>query len=122
LAVLLLFGGTARAEEKEPSAVVAIGPEGELGFPGGRFSIGPSASVEFSVIENWLEIEIGGGTLFGRGQKEWEADVLFKKPFTLSDTVEHGWRWTLMELRHRRDREDRRHPSIARCCLGRTSK
>ena len=88
LAVLLLFGGTARAEEKEPSAVAAIGPEGELGFPGGRFSIGPSASVEFSVIKDWLEIEIGGGTLFNRGQKEWEADVLFKKPFTLSNTVE----------------------------------
>jgi len=37
LAVLLLFGGTAKAEEKEPSAVVAIGPEGEWGFPGSRF-------------------------------------------------------------------------------------
>jgi hypothetical protein len=89
LAVLSLFGGTAKAEEKkEPSAVVAIGPEGEWGFPGSRFSIGPSASVEFSIIEDWLEIEIGGGTLFSRGQKEWEADVLFKKPFTLSDAVE----------------------------------
>ena len=62
--------------------------KGEWGFPGGRFSIGPSASVEFSVIKDWLEIEIGGGTLFSRGQKEWEADVLFKKPFTLSNTVE----------------------------------
>ena len=85
---LLLFAGTANAEEKEPSAVLAIGPEGEWGFPGSSFSIGPSASVEFSVIKNWLEIEIGGGTMFRRGQKEWEADVLFKKPFTLSNTVE----------------------------------
>jgi hypothetical protein len=87
-AVLLLVGGTAKAEEKEPSAVVAIGPEGEWSFPGNRFSIGPSASVEFSVIKDWLEVEIGGGTLFSRGQKEWEADVLFKKPFTLSDKIE----------------------------------
>jgi hypothetical protein len=90
LAVLLLFGGTAKAEEKEPSAVVAIGPEGERGFPGSRFSIGPSASVEFSVIKDWLEIEIGGGALFSRGQKEWEVDALFKKPFTLSNTV-NSW-------------------------------
>jgi hypothetical protein len=87
LALLFLFGGMAKAEEKEPSAV-AIGPEGEWGFPGNRFSIGPSASVEFSVIKDWLEIEIGGGPLFSRGQKEWEADVLFKKQFTLSKTVE----------------------------------
>jgi hypothetical protein len=29
LAVLLLFGGTAKVEEKEPAAVVAIGPEGD---------------------------------------------------------------------------------------------
>ena len=38
--------------------------------------------------EVWLEIEIGGGTLFRKGQTEWEADVLLKKPFTLSSTVE----------------------------------
>jgi hypothetical protein len=88
LAALLLFGGTAKAEEKEPSAVVAIGPEGEWTFPGNRFSIGPSASVEFGVIKEWLEIEIGGATLFSRAQKEWDADILFKKPFTLSNTVE----------------------------------
>jgi hypothetical protein len=36
LAVLLLFGGTAKAEEKEPSAVVAIDLEGEGIFPVAR--------------------------------------------------------------------------------------
>jgi hypothetical protein len=85
---LLLVGGMARGEEKEPSAVVAIGPEGEWAFPGSVFSVGPSASIEFSVIKEWLEIEIGGGSLFRRGRTEWEGDVLFKKPFTLSSTVE----------------------------------
>ena len=88
LAALLLFLGTAQAEEKEPFAVVAIGPEGEWAFPGSTFSIGPSASIEFGVIKDWLEIEIGGGTLFRRSRTEWEADVLFKEPFTLSDSVE----------------------------------
>src|SRR5207245_5062201 len=51
-------------------------------------SLGPSASVEFSLIKEWLEIEIGGGPLFRKGRTEWEADVLFKKPFTLSNTAE----------------------------------
>ena len=40
------------------------------------------------MIKEWLEIEIGGGTLFRRAQTEWEAEVLLKKPFTLSSTVE----------------------------------
>ena len=59
------------AEEKEPSAVVAIGPVAEWTFPGGTTSLGPSASVEFTVIKEWLEIEIGGDTLFRKGQTEW---------------------------------------------------
>jgi hypothetical protein len=88
LIALLPVSGTAQPEEREPSAVVAIGPEGEWSIPGSTSGFGPSASVEFSVIKDWLEIEIGGGTLFRRSQTEWEADVLFKKPFTLSNTAE----------------------------------
>jgi hypothetical protein len=76
------------AEEKEPSAVVAIGPESEWTFPGGTASLGPSASIEFTVIKEWLEIEIGGDTLSRKAQTEWETDILFKKPFTLSSTAE----------------------------------
>jgi hypothetical protein len=78
----------AQAEDKEPTAVVALGPAGEWAFPGGKSSLGPSASVEFSVIKDWLEIEVGGASLFRRGRTGWETDVLFKKPFTLSNTVE----------------------------------
>jgi hypothetical protein len=39
-------------------------------------------------------------TLFGGGQAEWNTDLLFKKPFTLSDKVEFmvgvgpGWTFT----------------------------
>lgn len=35
-----------------------------------------------------LELEGGVTTLFGHGQTEWDADFLFKKPYTLFDTVE----------------------------------
>jgi hypothetical protein len=78
----------AEAEEKEPLAVVALGPAGEWGFPGGKFSRGPSVAVEFALIKEWVEVEVGGARLFRRGNSEWEADVVFRKPFTLSETTE----------------------------------
>jgi len=81
------FVAPALAEDKEPTAVVAIGGTGEWGLPG-HTSFGPSVSVEFTPIKNWLEIEIGAASLFRRGATEFETDIIFKKPFTLSDTVE----------------------------------
>ena len=87
-AALLICPDPARAGDKEPLAVVALGAAGEWGFPGNTFSRGPSASVEFTVIKDWLEIEVGGAKLFRRGSSEWEGEVVFRKPFTLSDTAE----------------------------------
>jgi hypothetical protein len=98
VAALLPFAAEAQAEEKEPSAIVEIGGAGEWGLPGGASSFGPSAAVEFTPIKDWLEIEAGVSTLFGGGQREWSADLLFKKPYTLSDKVEFmfgvGPEWT----------------------------
>jgi hypothetical protein len=51
-------------------------------------SFGPTVAIEFTPIENWFEIEVGTGPMFGRGIREWDTDILFKKPFTLSDKVE----------------------------------
>jgi len=88
LIILLGFQDIAAAEEKEPLAVIALGGAGEWGFPGGKFSRGPSAAVEFSLIKEWVEVEVGGAKLFRRGHSEWEAEVVFRKPFTLSETTE----------------------------------
>ena len=77
-----------RAEEKEPFAVVELGAATERSFQEGTYSVGPSASVEFPVIKDWLEIETGISPLFRRGQTEWESDLLFKKPFTINEHVE----------------------------------
>jgi hypothetical protein len=52
------------------------------------FNFGPTTAVEFSVIKEWLSIEIGGASLFTRGRTEWEGGVVFKKPFDSSKTVE----------------------------------
>ena len=87
LVFALLVAWDVRAEEKEPSAIIGIGGAGEWGLPGAS-KFGPSAAVEFTPIKDWFEIEAGISTLFGGGETEWETDLLFKKPFTLSDKVE----------------------------------
>jgi hypothetical protein len=55
-------------------------------------------AVEFTSIKDWLEIETGVASLFSNGRTEWDTDLLFKKPFTLSDKVEFmfgvGPQWT----------------------------
>jgi hypothetical protein len=86
--VLLLQPRTAWAEEKEPLAVLMLGGASEWPISERALSFGPSAGVEFSVIKDWLEIEVAGAKLFRRGHSEWEAEVVFRKPFTLSDTAE----------------------------------
>ena len=60
-----------RAEEKEPFAVVELGAATERSIQEGIYSAGPSASVEFPVIKDWLEIETGISPLFRPGQTEW---------------------------------------------------
>jgi hypothetical protein len=87
-ALLLLFAGTASAEEKEPFAVVELGAAGEWGLPNGGSSFGPTAAVEFTPVKNWLEVEAGVTPLFSRGRTEWDTGFLFKKPFDLSPTIE----------------------------------
>jgi hypothetical protein len=98
VALLLLFAEQAQAEEKEPSAIIEIGGAGDWGLKDGGSSFGPTVAVEFTPIKNWLEIEAGVSTLFSGGQTAWSTDLLFKKPFTLSDKVEFmvgaGPQWT----------------------------
>jgi hypothetical protein len=88
MAALLLFAGPALAEDKEPFAIVQIGAAGEWSLQDGGSGFGPSVAVETTVIRNWLEIEAGVAPLFGGGQTQWSTDLLFKKPWTLSKTVE----------------------------------
>ena len=90
LAALLLFAGHAlgQTEDKEPAAILEIGGAGEWGIKDGGSSYGPALSVEITPIEHWLELEAGVTPFFSHGRTEWDSDLLFKKPFVLSDTVE----------------------------------
>jgi hypothetical protein len=91
------FTAPAQAEDKEPTAIVELGAAGEWGLPGAS-SYGPSLAVEFTPIKDWLEIEAGVAPMFHGGRGEWDTDILFKKPFTLSDKLEFmvgvGPQWT----------------------------
>ena len=82
-----VFAGE-RADDDRHGAVLEIGAASEWGVQEGRTSIGPSFAIEVTPIEHWLEIEAGITPLFGKDGTEWEAELVFKKPFQLSKNVE----------------------------------
>ena len=77
-----------QVEEKEPAAILEAGGAGEWALNHGVPGYGPNFAVEVTPIKDWLEIEAGVTPFFSRGQKEWDTDLLFKKPYTLSKTTE----------------------------------
>ena len=74
--------------EKEPIAVVEVGVAPGWNLNDGGSSVGPALGFEFSPINKWLEIEAGVTAGFARHSTEWDTDLLFKKPWTLSKRVE----------------------------------
>jgi hypothetical protein len=73
--------------DPEPAAVLELGAAGSWNLQGGS-SFGADVAVEVTPIENWLEIEAGVTPLFTRHSTEWDTDLLFKKPWTLSKKAE----------------------------------
>ena len=75
-------------DESEPASIVEIGaaPSWSITDPGS--SLGPTVAIEFTPIKNWLELEIGTTSSFGRHSTEWSTDFLFKKPWDLSPKAE----------------------------------
>jgi hypothetical protein len=88
---MFLCAGNAAAQSTEADkeiAVVEVGAAASQSLTGGGSSFGPDFAVEVTPIENWLELEAGVTPLFTRHSTEWDADLLFKKPWTLSKKVE----------------------------------
>lgn len=75
-------------KDSEPAAILELGGAAARDLKGGGSSFGGDLAVEFTPIEKWLEIEVGTTPLFRRHSTEWDTDVLFKKPWTLSEKVE----------------------------------
>jgi hypothetical protein len=90
MAALLLCAGNAFAQsvEREPAAIVELGGAANWNVKGGGSSFGPTVAVEVTPIEKWLELEAGVTPLFSRHTTEWDIDLLFKKPWTLSKKAE----------------------------------
>jgi hypothetical protein len=90
LAALFFSTGNASAQpaDKDPVAIVELGGAAAWDLKGGGSSFGPDLAVEVTPIEKWLELEAGTTPLFRRHSTEWDTDLLFKKPWTLSEKVE----------------------------------
>lgn len=69
-------------------AVVELGGAVSRNLNSVQTSGGADLAVEVTPIENWVELEAGTTPLFSRHSVEWDTDLLFKKPWTLSNTVE----------------------------------
>jgi hypothetical protein len=78
----------AQSPDKEPAAVVELGTAAGRSLKDGGSSFGPAVAIEITPIENWLELEGGVTPFFGRHSAEWDTDLLFKKPWTLSNKAE----------------------------------
>lgn len=88
--VLLFMSGQAfgQSAEKEPVAILELGAAASHSLNDGGPSGGPSFAVEVTPIKEWLELEAGVTPLFSTRGTEWDTDLLFKKPWTLSRKVE----------------------------------
>ena len=74
--------------ENEPVAIVELGGASAWNLKDRTASFGADIAAETTPIENWLELEAGTTPLFTRHSTEWDTDLLFKKPWTLSKKAE----------------------------------
>jgi hypothetical protein len=75
-------------EDKDPVAIVELGAATSWNFSGGAATFAPNLAAEVTPIENWLELEAGVSPFYTRKSTEWDTDLLFKKPWTLSRRAE----------------------------------
>src|SRR5574340_1460957 len=91
LAALLLFALCAAvswAAGDDPKVILELGGAASKNINESGAAGGADIAVEFTAIEHWLEIEAGTTPVFARHLREWDTDVLFKKPWTLSEKFE----------------------------------
>src|SRR5580658_1596058 len=74
--------------DPDPAAIVELGGAAGRDLKGSGSSFGGDLAREFTPIEKWLEIETGTTLMFRRYSTEWDTDLLFKRPWTLSEKVE----------------------------------
>ena len=75
-------------QDKDPIAIVELGAATSWNVSGGAATFAPHLATEVTPIENWLEIEAGVSRCYTHNSTEWDTDLLFKKPWTLSRKAE----------------------------------
>jgi len=89
--------------KRESFAIAELGGDASLDFRRRRLDGSATIAVEITPIENWLELESGFTPNFGR--REWDIDILFKKPWDFSKEVEFMFGAGLV-LEHSRNNEN----------------
>src|SRR6201996_5082753 len=79
---------TASTDTDDTVAILEVGASTNWNFNGGAATFAPNLAAEITPIENWLELEAGVSPFYTRNTKEWDTDLLFKKPWTLSRKAE----------------------------------
>lgn len=77
-----------RERKKEAEAELEIGAAAEWAIPGGDTGFCASIGIEYTLIKEWLEVEVEVSPLFGAGRTDWDTELIFKKPYSLSDKIE----------------------------------
>lgn len=84
--------------DKDPIAILELGAATSWNIRGGAATFAPNFAAEVTPIEKWLELEAGVSPFYTRQSTEWDTDLLFKKPWTLSRRSEFmfgiGPEWT----------------------------
>jgi hypothetical protein len=78
----------ARRDKDDPIAILELGGATSWNVKGGAATFAPNFAAEITPIENWLELEAGVSPFFTHSSTEWDTDLLFKKPWTLSHKAE----------------------------------
>jgi hypothetical protein len=76
------------SEDDDPNLILELGAATSWNLTGGAATFAPNLAAEITPIEHWLELEAGVSPFFTRNATEWDTDLLFKKPWTLSRKTE----------------------------------
>jgi hypothetical protein len=74
--------------DDDPKVILEVGAATSWNTTGGATTFAPNLAAETTPIEGWLEVEAGVTPFYTHNSSEWDTDLLFKKPWTLSSKAE----------------------------------
>jgi len=74
--------------DDDPRVILELGAATSWNTTGGAATFAPNFAAETTPIENVLELEAGVSPFYTKNSTEWDTDLLFKKPWTLSSKAE----------------------------------